>query len=104
MHYTIEYELETSITKPCTRYILQNTIRALISSYSMDSCTIAARISPVTLCRDCVIVVLYPIGSTGTQTFSDLPYRFQEFQITIEGVEESGSKILLNKRDVRLGK
>lgn len=102
MHYTIEYELETSITKPCTRYILQNTIRALISSYS-----IAARFSPVTLCGDCVIVVLYLVlllGSTGTQTFSDLPYRFQEFQITIEGVEESGSKILLNKRDVRLGK
>lgn len=40
--------------------------------------------------------------SSGVLAFSQLPYRFQEYKITIEGVQENGSKILLNERSVRL--
>lgn len=43
------------------------------------------------------------LGSYGVLTFSQLPIRFQQFEIKIEGVNEDGSKVMLNRRELRLG-
>lgn len=43
------------------------------------------------------------VGTIGAQTFSQLPLRYQEFEVKIEGVQQDGSKVTLNSRELRLG-
>lgn len=55
------------------------------------------------LCRSRPKCCVCAAGTSGMLTFFHVSLRFQEFQITIEGVESDGTRVVLNQRAVRLG-